>query len=166
MNNKSLYEKFKDLDHRQLHTALETACINGSLSEVRYLLTSSEIKSHIDIQVHNNNPVYLACQAGNLEIVKYLLTSPELKKHADIYSHKNRCFRAVCNSQHLHIAEYLIHEFKIEKNENMENYFKSKKTSFCVHVLHMFEMRILKQSMENELDNNKIVSLDNKKLKI
>jgi ankyrin repeat protein len=165
MTHKILYEKFKNLDHRELHNALETACINGFLDDVRYLLTSTELNKHIDIHVHNNNPIYLACQSGNLEIVKYLLTSSELKKHADIYSNKNRCFRAVCNSQHLHIVEYLVNEFKIEKNENMENYFKSKKTPFCAYVLHIFEMRNLKSSLESEL-NSEINSVDNNKIKI
>ena len=166
MNAQYLYNKFKDMDHRALHTALETACINGSLNEVRYLLTSSELKIKIDIHVHNNNPLYLACQSGNLHIVKYLLTSPELSKHGDIYSNKSRCFRAICNSQHLDIAEYLIRDYKIQKNENIENYFKSKKTPFALHVKHLFEMRDLNSTLENELNSDKLNGIVSNKVKI
>lgn len=163
MSNQYLYDKFKNLEHRQLHTALEIACTNGSLNEVRYILTSPEIKIRIDINVHNNNPLFLACQSGNLHIVKYLLTSPELKKHADIYSRKSRCFRAICNAQHLDIVEYLIRDYKIEKNENMENYLNNKKTVFCNHVKHLFEMRALNSSLHNELNSE---HLNDRKLKI
>lgn len=166
MTNQHFHKKLNNLDHRALHNALETACINGSLNEVRYLLTSTELKFKIDIHVHNNNPLYLACQSGNLHIVKYLLTSPDLKTHADIYSHKNRCFRAVCNSQHLDIAQYLVCEYKIEKSENIENYFKSKKTPFALHVKHLFEMRDLNSSLENELNSDKLNESITNKIKI
>lgn len=166
MNKQLLHEKFNNLGHRELHTALETACINGSLSEIRYLLTSSQIRFNIDINIHSDNPLFLACQSGNLHVVKYLLTSPELTKHADIYSRKNRCFRAVCNSQHMDVAEYLICEFQIEKNENIENYLKSKKTVFCSYVKNMFDMRSLKSTLENELNSDKINEYHNSKIKI
>jgi hypothetical protein len=104
----SFYERFKDLTKGQLGECLVDACTNNRLEEVRYLLTSPELKRHANIHVLNDSSLIQACANGHFEIVKYLLTSPELKEHACIQAEQNQSIKMACRNQHLEIFKYLL----------------------------------------------------------
>ena len=71
-----------------INNELKVACKKGYLTQVRYFLTSPQLKTHANINDDEIEPALtLACSAGHLEIVKYLLTSSDLKEHAKIKHH-------------------------------------------------------------------------------
>jgi len=151
MNNPYLYNKYKKMVSKELNNALESCCISGDLNEVKYLLTSPDLKSRANPTVHTNSPLFLACREGHLHIVKYLLSSPELKKHADIYSDSNRCFKTICAFGRLDIAEYLIFDYQIEKTQDIDSILKIKRDSCSKAIENMFEARELTKPLN---DNN------------
>ncbi len=155
MINPYLYNKYKRMTTKELNNALEAVCVSGDLNEVKYLLTSSDLKSHANPTIHSNSPLFMACREGHLHIVKYLLSSSELKKHADIYSDHNRCFKTICAFGRLDIAEYLIFEFGIEKNKEIDNILQIKKDSCSKAILNMFEVRELNNPLNEEKVNTK-----------
>jgi ankyrin repeat protein len=113
MNN--FYEEFKDTTHYQKNNAFLGACIDGDLEKIKYLLTSSELSDHANIDVTDSESDYngylYACRFGWLDIVQYLLTSPELKYHQNIHS-RNRMgdtgLQIACKYGHVNIVEYLL----------------------------------------------------------
>jgi ankyrin repeat protein len=111
MSFKSFYSKYKNFSQKKLNIAFNEACVNGNLDEVRYLLTSTELKEHADIHFNNDNGLSDACWEGHLEIVKYLLTSPELTEHAFINDHQEKDSNGLlnaCGAGHLEIVKYLL----------------------------------------------------------
>ena len=142
------------------------ACYYGKLEVVRYLLTSTDLKEHADIHANNDLGFTNACYNGYLEIIKYLLTSPELKDHADIHANNDEGFRYACVNEKLEIVKYFIFNYKIDKNENIQEYLendlKEENINLYNKINYWFEMLDLNQYLQDNLNNKKEVKIINK----
>jgi ankyrin repeat protein len=111
MIHESFYSKYKYSSPEKLSSAFCSACEKGNLDEVRYLLTSPELKEHADIHHYEDAGLSDACWHGHFDIVKYLLTSPDLKEHANLNDHKEKSCGALlnaCGAGHFEIVKYLL----------------------------------------------------------
>lgn len=105
---------YQKMSKFELNSAFVTACKDGHLDKVAYLLTSPELVEHGNAEIYHNENLGFrwACQFGHLEIVKYLLTSPELKKNkipfANIHVKEDAGFLTACTKGYLEIVSYLL----------------------------------------------------------
>ncbi len=171
----TLYSKFKDLEQEKINEAFVESCINGNLEEVKYLLTSPELKFKADLNDPENEALDFACVNNHIEIIKYLLNSPELKFHANKNS-IDGAFKSACYYGNSQIVEYLIYDANIPYSDNIKSFldmpnqdatlkgakidnpFQSLKGRF-LDIKNTFEAR----ELEKELTKNNI---KNKKSKI
>jgi hypothetical protein len=157
-----LYQKFKNCDEHGLNNALIISCGFGNLEEVKYLLTSPELKIHADAETLIDSALELSCFRGHLDLIKYLLTSPELKKNANLHAYEHDYihtpFVNALSTNQLKVIEYFIFELNIERRPYMDEYFKYFPNP---QVENLFILRDLDKSMPiNE------VALENKRLKL
>lgn len=126
------YEEYGHLSKEELSDQLLGFCDIGQLKEVKYVLTSPELKEHADINYLDDAPLKWACYKNRLEVVKYLLTSNELKKHANISAENDEPFSLALQRGNINIIEYFIFDQNIPKSEhiikhlNALPYFKEK----------------------------------------
>ena len=95
------------------------ACENGEFENVKYLLTSPDLKENADIHADDDWGFIFACQNGHLDIVKYLLTSPDLKEHADIHAEDDLGFIYACSKGNLDIVKYLLTSPELKDHANI-----------------------------------------------
>lgn len=81
MENAEIYNKFKDLDQKDLDKEFVEACKYGNLEIVKYLLTSPELKKHANLYASDDSGFKNACHNGHLDIIEYIITSDELKDY-------------------------------------------------------------------------------------
>jgi ankyrin repeat protein len=108
MNNLELFEEFKDSTELKLNTSLTNACEQGDLEKVKFLLTSTRLSNHANVNYFDSIGFICACIYGQLEVVRYLLTSPELKEHANINVQNNLAIKRVCFTSHVDVIKYLL----------------------------------------------------------
>lgn len=140
------YPKF---NKKVLNDLFESACWNGHLDIVDYVLTSSELKVKADVSCRGNIGIREACKANRLEIVQYLLTSQKLNKHANIYAKQSEGFRYACNNNDWEIVQYLIFDFNIKQKDDMQEVMVDQ-------VENMFKIREINQKLENALSFDKV----------
>lgn len=137
-----LYNKYKNIRNQSLYSCFLSACKEGLLDDVKYLLTSNDIKEKIDINYDNDRALVAACSGGHLEVVKYLLTSPDLKKHADIKGDNYYCLTTACSNCHLHIIKYLLTSPDLKEHADIHVYndepFKIVMEENVIEILHYF----------------------------
>jgi ankyrin repeat protein len=117
---KNYYDKFKDLSQEELNKSLCEACKFNDLDEVKYLLTSSELKEHADITNNDNAPLIIACMCGHTKIAEYLLTSPDLKKHADIHADNDSSLNYAIIYKYEKLTRYLLSSPKLKEHANIQ----------------------------------------------
>lgn len=131
--------------------ALYQACRNGELEQVRFILTSSELKYKPSVNEDNHAPLINASVYGNYEIVKYLLTSPELKEHGD----EHLALSLASQNDALELVKFLFDspQFKIDIHNSNDSAFEGALTSEAYDVLNyfIFEKNIEKTTAINEL---------------
>lgn len=108
MSEKSFSELYKNCSQEDLNNHFLGACNYGEFDKVRYLLTSSDLTKHAEINYLDGVPLSYACMNGHLDIVKYLLSSPELTHHADIHITNDHPLYCAISSGNMDIVEYLI----------------------------------------------------------
>jgi len=153
MTDLNFKEKFANAEKDDLDFYFLTACTNGYLDEVKYLLTSKDLKEHPSV-TEDAMPLSIACAEGKLEVVKYLLTSSDLKEHANVYAKETEAFKVACNRLCEEVVEYLIFEFNIEKNQDIINILSFPKTPFDARVANMFTMREVNSELSQELNSD------------
>ena len=158
---KELYEEYKGLSQDELNQAFINACNDGKLEIVEYLLTSSKLNQHININVKNGAGFCLACREGHLEIVKYLLTSPDLKEHADIHIEKNFGFKMAYKYSHFDIIKFLILEMNMAKTVHIEDFLRRNPNE---QIDNMFTITELKTQLEKDLSSDNKVNYQRLKL--
>lgn len=119
MNDKSLYDLYKDCTQEELNNCLMTACNYGEFDKVRYLLISSHLTIHADIDFVGGWPLSYACLNNHIDIVKYLLTSPELNHHADIHINNDHPLYCAIESGNIEIVKYLISSPDLKEHANI-----------------------------------------------
>jgi hypothetical protein len=137
------------------------ACYSGNLELVKYLLTSKDLKTHVNIHTNylgsDDYSLLISCQYGHLEIVKYLTSSPDLKEHVNIHTNKDRPLFLAYEKGFLDIVKYFIFDLNIEKSEFIKNNLKKQPIE---EIENWFELRELKQELQSELSSE-----DKKKIK-
>ena len=155
-------EQYQHLNKNELKNELLYACRYGYLDIVQYLLTSPDLKKHVDI--HCKTPsgwdaLIFACINGHLDIAQYLLTSPELKEHANIY-HKNNdgdnALMFACINGHLNIIQYLIIDMNMKKKKKTIKWLQGNNKDNMVYsnVLILIESRNYSRNLHQQLDNS------------
>ena len=111
------FENLINLLQTELDKQFCTACGNGHLNVVKYLLTSPTNPANI----HFSNDLALqeACLHGHLEVVKYLLTSSELEEHAHINANSDIALKNACHRGHLDIVQYLLTSPALPTHSNL-----------------------------------------------
>lgn len=99
----------------ELHFEFIHACEYGYMEDVRYLLTSPELKYHADIHTMEDFGFRLACSNGHLPIVEYLISSPELTEHANVHIRHDYGFRYACEHERYDTTAYLFQVFEAEQ---------------------------------------------------
>ncbi len=118
----SLYNKYKNFGDDALHTALLEACKGNNFDDVRFLLTSNDLKVKLDIHYGGDRALTLACVNGNFDIVKYLLSSSELSEHADLTSDNHYPLIQACVNRHLDIVKYLLTSPDLKEHSDLHVY--------------------------------------------
>ncbi len=118
--SKIYYDKFQASSQVELDQALISACLNDNIDEIKYLLTSKDIKLNANIHADEDFLLRTACRSGNLELIKYYLTSPELKEHANIHAKSNNVFNFACYSNQLDILRYILTSPELKEHANLD----------------------------------------------
>lgn len=147
-----------DIKQERYHAVFE-ACMYGWFDIVKYFLTSPDLKEHASIHIVGHEEISLLNEAatrGRVEIVRFLMESPELEQHPNIHEEQDFAFKVglIYNTEeHRDLIKYLIFDLKIEKTEHIKKHLKEFPN---LEAEKWFEMRDLNQSLEKELDSDKI----------
>jgi hypothetical protein len=166
--------------------AFVSACGSGQLDIVKYLISSPEIKKHIDPNKYVSG-FKKACTNNYVNIAQFFLEDTDLLQeltpadYKDIFA--NVCYynavnalnyllentyidehadttkhfiRAIDN-KNIEMIQYFIFDYTIEKNSKIEEYIKDN-----TEIQNWFKSRDLKKDLDNEL----ICKADNKKVRI
>ena len=92
MITQELKEKYKKLNQEELNEQFIDACKNDDLEVIKFLLTSPELKEHVDIHAKDNDGFRSACDQGRLEVVQYLIIDMNIDKttHIEKYLNENK----------------------------------------------------------------------------
>jgi hypothetical protein len=112
------------LPQHELNSLLGQAAFNNDLEIMKYLLTSSELNQHAEIN-SNYNILACICANGDLETLRYVLTSPDLKEHANIHLDDEQALNSAIGAGHISIVKYLLTSSELKEHSNL--YFKYKK---------------------------------------
>jgi hypothetical protein len=108
----SLFEKFKNFSPSKIDKAYLDACDNGNLDEVKYLITSDDLKITADVHCENDRGLRLVCSRGHLNLIKYFLSSDDCKHSFSINTIGSQplisAFNSACNSGQLNIIKYFL----------------------------------------------------------
>jgi hypothetical protein len=160
MGNTRLFDVYKSFDKDKLNQVLVDLCKDGSLAEVKFLLTSPEIPNRPNIHYEHDEALISSFTYRNTNITQYLLSSSELTEHADIHAREDRLFKYCCSQNQIHFAKYLIFKLNIEKTIHIKNYLKIHPNK---EIEEMFKIRDLNIALEKTLSYGNIVE---KKIKI
>jgi hypothetical protein len=134
-----------------IKNALYQACRNDELEQVRFILTSSQLKYRPSVDEDNQAPLVNALVYGNYEIAKYLLTSPELNEHGD----EHLVLGLASQNDALELVKFLFDspQFEIDIHYGNDSAFEGALTSEGYDVLKyfIFERNIEKTKAINEL---------------
>lgn len=130
----------QELERMRVDLDLLTACSNGDIKEIKYLLTSPEIINasiHDATRIGSEAPI-VACKSNNIEILKYLFFSPDIDNHASLYITNNE-------KQNLPIIALLQSKEETLMSLLTEEQFKNKfDLNFTdIHNLNLFQYAVL-----------------------
>lgn len=80
MLTKNKISRFKQMNSHQLNNELFNSSLWGDLEEIKYLLTSPDLKEHADIHAQDDNAFIWAAGSGHLDIVHYFIFDCRLVK--------------------------------------------------------------------------------------
>lgn len=106
---------------------LSYACEYGCLEVVKYLLTSPQTKSRVNIGLQRHRAFRNAVKSfspNKLEIIDFLLTSPHINQHSNPYvydefvSTKGNVTSGIklYDNSHIEVLHYLIYEFEVTED--------------------------------------------------
>lgn len=120
-----------DIDNQFINT-----CANGDLARARYLLTSSKLLVHANIQAEDNLALFKVSIGNYVELAEYLLTSNELGVHADIHAGKDHALSIACCYGNLEMVEFYLTSAKLKEHSILrENAISFACINNQVHIL-------------------------------
>lgn len=122
---------FTILNESQLTQWLVTACENGDLELVRYLLTSDDLVTHANVHgqycnifhEYSESPLKNAVKYGSKELIDYLCTSKELVEHADILYNNDEILYTIATQEKVDMIQYLMYDINVEERPNISYHF-------------------------------------------
>ena len=142
---KYLYDLYTD----QLEKEFYTACRDGNVEVINYILHSSLVK-HIDVNNYGKKALNLACSNGHLNVVIFLSEGQGFKPptnedecHGLLYAAKENCH---------HICQYLIIDKKIKINYTIQNQLKSYPEIYKMYLTRNL-MTKLDKKLEHKIDS-------------
>lgn len=82
MNNNKLFEKYGELSLQELSQELYESASQGNLEELKYILTSPELKLHPAIHFAEDSALVVASSNGHIPILEYILNIPYYREQA------------------------------------------------------------------------------------
>lgn len=104
----SYYEEYKDLSKENINTFFVSACFNGDINRVKYLLNSSELRFNANPHYQDDAGFRMALNHDYIDIVKYLTNSNEIKKPVDLKIYAIEVIRLACNNLDYEWVDELI----------------------------------------------------------
>jgi len=114
-----------------INASLLTACENGHVNVVDFLLTSKDLPILADINAYDGKILYKTAEKGNLEVIKYLLTSPNLKTNVDIHTKDDVLLTAASNGGHFNLIKYLLTSPELKEHANIHAKEENALVSAC-----------------------------------
>jgi hypothetical protein len=165
------YPSFLKETDRKLHYCGCVAAKWGHTNVLDYLFSLNHPDFNPDI-LNGGSLLCYACVTGELKSLKYLFSKPGVKEHLNIHCEEDLPFRHVLGSANLNAIKYLIFDLNINKTNHITEFLDKScepvgtiVNPFAVQTQEWFEVRDLKQTLDNELNSNPKISND-KKLKI
>jgi len=149
-------EKFTNLSWEEINKELISACSEGNIEKIDYLLNSKELKRNPDLNYKDGEPILAACFKNHVKVIKYILTAPELDKKFDVHSDQDALFISLCVLKKHDILKYLIEEFNIEETQDIKQYLRKSNDSL---VSNMFLNRTLKSDLPNLTHKEKRIKI-------
>lgn len=130
---------------------LVDACKAGNLELVRYLLTSSDLVHHADVDALGGGAITNAIQYGHFDILKYLMTSKELKKNAT-QGFPDALIMACCTGN-LEIVRYLLTSPDLKKKANIHAKNDGALLFACwAEQLHIIDYLLFSPELKEHID--------------
>jgi ankyrin repeat protein len=132
------------------------ACRSQSFDIVEYLLTSTELQNHSNInnglKEHEVSGLSYACVNGDISLVKYLLSSPNLKEHANVHEGNDNAFKLAFYREKEEVLKYLIFDYKIPYTDDIKEHLQKVITyngnmNYHKHIDSMFLARELNEEL-------------------
>lgn len=118
-----------DINLEKTPTFLQMACEYDQVEIAKFLLTSTELKTHCHIHWVSDTPLLTCCKHGSLKVAKFLLTSPELHDHANLrkdeINHIFNPFFTACSWGHQSMVEFLLTDPQINEFSSFRNMFET-----------------------------------------
>jgi len=130
---------------------LFSACQNGSLDIVKYLLTSTDLKENIVLKPDSvyESYLYICFEANHLDIAKYLLASTELKIHSNINNDNGEIFKILCETDSMEMLQWLIFDLGMKRTEYIDNYLKENPND---KITNWFKLSELNKELNTDLN--------------
>jgi ankyrin repeat protein len=156
-------EESKNYDQVEIDVAFQSACLNGDVEKVKYLLTSPQLKFHPDIHMDKEFGLRAACMNGHLNVIKFLTTSPELKEHSDITYDNETPLSVASLNNHLNIVKFFLESPILKKyskkiNEQIAFVAACEKNNLDIVKYFIYE-RDIKPPTNNILTRSRIHSI-------
>ncbi len=124
-NFKKLFFYFKNkfLTQKQINLNFLEACNNNDKEQIKYWLTSRNLKKHANTNVNNGMAIKLVLENNhNIELAKYFITSKELfPNNIPISSGNNYIFKYACENNNQELIKYLLTSPDLEKHIDMHS---------------------------------------------
>ena len=120
LNNIKLETIIENFNNEEKKYILYSACRNGNLELVRYLIEQQYLNKEITGKL-GQTPLHIACSNGNLNIVKYLCEKQNVNKELKENSFGKTPLHCACENGHLDVIKYLCEEQHVNK-EARENF--------------------------------------------
>lgn len=140
--NKTFFQQYGNLPKYHLNSYLIIACANGQLEQVKYLLSSQELKENADINCDNDGAFITLCMYGFIEHYHHIL----IKKLLQNENYKEPDYEG--------ILQYIIYDKNIQLTEDIVNFLnniKERNKDFFMKIEKMFSLRDLNQKLKKEL---------------
>ncbi len=106
--SKKLKLEYQQYSLYDLNDAFIEACKKNNISIVKYLLTSPDLATRVNIHVYNDEGLRIACEHRCYKVIEYLLLSPDLHEHANVHLKNDIIYSFFCEISDYRILKILF----------------------------------------------------------
>lgn len=151
MNNPELYKKFKSLNQVKINEAFISACEQGDVNTLDYLLYSKEL--NINANGFNRFAAALgAVESNSISTLQYLVHATHSIDEWKPYIQNKYVLDYIRRSEDIPMITYLIMDLNIEKTQFMQEFLEFSTTQYRDTVAKLFQVRDLSTSLKADLD--------------